>query len=101
MIVLVMFGWILLPVCGIWDLRYAKYPVIPRQFFRNRSIIIVSLIGAFDFVSFSSALESSSRPNSHVYAYVVFILYHCYIPLLIHNRRQTLASLFQSFSLTS
>ncbi|KAJ4471460.1 drug:h+ antiporter, partial [Lentinula aciculospora] len=52
MIILIVLGCIFLPVCGIWDLRYAKYPVIPPRFFGNRSVIIVSIIGAFDFGSY-------------------------------------------------
>ncbi|KIK62249.1 hypothetical protein GYMLUDRAFT_242928 [Collybiopsis luxurians FD-317 M1] len=52
MIALVVVGCVLLPVCSIWDLRYAKYPVIPPRLFKNRSVIIVSLIGAFDFCSY-------------------------------------------------
>ncbi|KAJ3858900.1 drug:h+ antiporter [Lentinula novae-zelandiae] len=52
MIVLIVLGCILLPVCGVWDLRYAKYPVVPPRFFKNRSVIIVSLIGALDFCSY-------------------------------------------------
>ncbi|KAJ3846885.1 drug:h+ antiporter [Lentinula lateritia] len=52
MIVLIVLGCILLPVCGVWDLRYARYPVVPARFFKNRSVIIVSLIGALDFCSY-------------------------------------------------
>ncbi|KAE9400252.1 drug:h+ antiporter, partial [Gymnopus androsaceus JB14] len=51
MIALIVLGCVLLPVCGIWDLQYVRYPAIPPQFFRNPSIIIVSLIGAFDFMT--------------------------------------------------
>ncbi|KXN85124.1 Siderophore iron transporter 3 [Leucoagaricus sp. SymC.cos] len=31
---------------------FAKYPVIPKRFVLNRSVVLASLIGAFDFVSF-------------------------------------------------
>ncbi|KAJ3722134.1 drug:h+ antiporter [Lentinula guzmanii] len=44
MILLIALGGVLLPICGVWDVCYAKYP--------NRSVIIVSLIGAFDFCSY-------------------------------------------------
>ncbi|KAJ3980144.1 drug:h+ antiporter [Lentinula detonsa] len=52
MILLIALGGVLLPICGVWDVCYAKYPVIPPRFFKNRSVIIVSLIGAFDFCSY-------------------------------------------------
>ncbi|KAJ3991686.1 drug:h+ antiporter [Lentinula boryana] len=52
MILLIVLGGVLLPICGVWDVCYAKYPVIPPRFFKNRSVIIVSLIGAFDFCSY-------------------------------------------------
>ena len=43
-------GWILLPVFALWDLRYAKRPVIARRFLANRTIVCAAWIGFFDFV---------------------------------------------------
>ena len=44
-------GWVLLPVFALWDLRYAKRPVIARRFLKNRTVVCAAWIGFFDFVS--------------------------------------------------
>lgn len=43
-------GVTLLAFFAVWDLRHASRPVIAPRFIRNRSIVIASLIGFFDFV---------------------------------------------------
>lgn len=50
MIAMIVIGCILVPVYAVWDTKFAKYPVIPVRFIRNRSIFFAALIGAFDFV---------------------------------------------------
>ncbi|OJA19063.1 hypothetical protein AZE42_09040 [Rhizopogon vesiculosus] len=37
---------------AIWDLRFARRPVIAPRFVRNRSVVCSSLIGFFDFMSY-------------------------------------------------
>ena len=43
-------GWVLLPLFALWDLRYAKRPVIARRFLVNRTVVCAAWIGFFDFV---------------------------------------------------
>lgn len=50
MIAMLVIGVTLLALFAVWDLRYASRPVIAPRFIRNRSIVIASLIGFFDFV---------------------------------------------------
>ncbi|KAJ3714836.1 major facilitator superfamily domain-containing protein [Lentinula raphanica] len=66
MILLITLGCVLLPICSIWDMKYAKFPVIPRRFFKNRSVIIVSLIGAFDFCSYCLA-------SVYLYSFIIVV----------------------------
>ena len=55
MIGMFVLGWVLLPVFALWDLRYAKRPVIARRFLKNRTVVCAAWIGFFDFVSSSGA----------------------------------------------
>lgn len=50
-ITLLVIGGVLLCLFAIWDLRYASRPVIAPRFLRNRTVVIASFIGCFDFVS--------------------------------------------------
>lgn len=51
MIAMIVVGCVLLPVFAIWDVYFAKRPVIAHRFLTNRSIVFASWIGFFDFVS--------------------------------------------------
>lgn len=50
MIAMFVLGWILLPVFALWDIKFAKRPVIARRFLSNRTVVCVAFIGFFDFV---------------------------------------------------
>ncbi|KZP28418.1 MFS general substrate transporter [Athelia psychrophila] len=52
MIAMLVLGVVLLFVFGLWDIRYASFPVVAPRFVRNRSVVAASFIGFFDFVSF-------------------------------------------------
>ena len=52
MIAMLVVGCILLPVIAIWEIFFAKRPVIARRFLTNRTVIIAAWIGFFDFFSF-------------------------------------------------
>ncbi|KAI1784015.1 MFS general substrate transporter [Ganoderma leucocontextum] len=52
MIAMFVLGWILLPVFALWDIKFAKRPVIARRFLSNRTVVCVAFIGFFDFLSF-------------------------------------------------
>ncbi|KAL5504446.1 hypothetical protein ACEPAH_8522 [Sanghuangporus vaninii] len=49
---LLVVGCVLLCLFAIWDLRHASRPVIAPRFLRNRTVVIASLIGCFDFLSY-------------------------------------------------
>ena len=50
MIAMVTVGCLLLPVFVVWEWKFAKHPVIPTRFLKNRTFVIAALVGAFDFV---------------------------------------------------
>ncbi|OSD00087.1 drug:h+ antiporter [Trametes coccinea BRFM310] len=52
MIASLVLGWTLLPIFAIWDIRYAKRPVIARRFLFNRTVVCAAWIGFFDFLSY-------------------------------------------------
>ncbi|ESK94305.1 drug:h+ antiporter [Moniliophthora roreri MCA 2997] len=52
MIAMIVVGFVLLPFVCLWEFKYAKFPVLPLRYVRNRSVIVASAIGFFDFVSF-------------------------------------------------
>ena len=51
MIAMLVVGVFLLAVFAIWDLRFAKRPVVAPRFLRNRGVVLAAWIGFFDFVS--------------------------------------------------
>ncbi|KII91403.1 hypothetical protein PLICRDRAFT_173255 [Plicaturopsis crispa FD-325 SS-3] len=51
-IAMIVVGCVLLPIFAIWDIKFAKRPVIPLSYLKNRAVVAASLIGFFDFVSF-------------------------------------------------
>ncbi|KAH8118651.1 drug:h+ antiporter [Phellopilus nigrolimitatus] len=52
MIAMLVVGGVLLVLFAGWDLRAASRPVVAPRFVRNRSVVITSIIGFFDFMSF-------------------------------------------------
>jgi hypothetical protein len=41
----------LMALFAYWDFARATFPVVPRRFVHNRTVVIATLIGALDFVS--------------------------------------------------
>ncbi|KAI0819605.1 drug:h+ antiporter [Trametes gibbosa] len=52
MVLMLVAGWIMLPLFALWDGRYAKRPVIARRFLTNRTVVCAAWIGFFDFLSY-------------------------------------------------
>lgn len=50
MILMLVAGWVMLPLFALWDGKYAKRPVIARRFLTNRTVVCAAWIGFFDFV---------------------------------------------------
>ena len=59
MIAMLALGWILLPVFALWDIKFAKRPVIARRFLSNRTVVFVAFIGFFDFVRIRSTRSAT------------------------------------------
>jgi hypothetical protein len=51
MIAMLVVGFVILPFFVLWNNKFSKFPVIPKRFFSNPSVMIASFIGMFDFVS--------------------------------------------------
>lgn len=62
MIAMIVVGFVIAPFFVLWDAKFAKHPVIPVRFYRNRSVWIASAIGFFDFVRLPSQCLPF-RPN--------------------------------------
>lgn len=52
MIAMVVIGCVLFPLIGPWEFKFAKFPVIPLRYVKNKSVVGASLIGFFDFILF-------------------------------------------------
>ena len=78
-------GWILLPVFALWDLRYAKRPVIARRFLANKTVVCAAWIGFFDFVRISSSLIVTDANNL-----AAVILSDLHVPVIFCASNQTL-----------
>ncbi|KAG6901476.1 hypothetical protein C0995_011448 [Termitomyces sp. Mi166 len=63
---------------------FAKFPVIPHRFALNRSIVIASIIGALDFVSFYISF-------TYLYSYVVIVKPWTLVDTTYFTQTQTVA----------
>ncbi len=90
MLAMFILGWIFLPVFALWDLRYAKRPVIARRFLANRTVVCAAWIGFFDFVraSLPSAIFGSAMLI--LASREAVLLSDVHIPLLHRPRDQAL-----------
>lgn len=64
---MIVVGFVILTIFGIYDLRFAARPVIAPRFVKNRSVVFASLIGFFDFVRRSDILCPSHERLIDVY----------------------------------
>ncbi|KXN88953.1 Siderophore iron transporter 3 [Leucoagaricus sp. SymC.cos] len=83
-IAMVVVGACLIPFYGLWDIKFAKYPVIPKRFVLNRSVVLASLIGAFDFVSFYISF-------TYLFSFVVVVKPWSLLNATYFSRTQTVA----------
>lgn len=51
MIAMIVVGFVILVMFAVWDPLFASRPVIAPRLLRNRSVVLASWIGFFDFVS--------------------------------------------------
>ncbi|KAJ7599324.1 drug:h+ antiporter [Mycena floridula] len=66
MIAMLVIGFVVIPIFLLWEIKFAKHPVIPARFCVNRSIVIASLIGFFDFISFYLTF-------TYLYSFVIIV----------------------------
>ncbi|EKM58957.1 uncharacterized protein PHACADRAFT_25102 [Phanerochaete carnosa HHB-10118-sp] len=66
MIAMLVIGIVLLFVFIVWDTRFAKRPIMPPRFLRNRAFIGATWIGFFDFVSFYLT-------NTYLYSFILVV----------------------------
>lgn len=66
MIAMEVVGCSLIPLYLIFEWKFAKHPVVPKRFVQNRSIVLASLIGASDFISFYLSF-------TYLYSFVVIV----------------------------
>lgn len=52
MIAMLVISCVLFPAVGPWEFKFAKYPVVPKRFITNFTVVGASLIGFFDYISF-------------------------------------------------
>ncbi|KAG6885294.1 hypothetical protein C0993_003578 [Termitomyces sp. T159_Od127] len=84
MIAMIVIGCVLVPFIGIYEFNFAKYPVIPRRFAVNRSIVIASIIGALDFISFYLSF-------TYLYSYILIVKPWSLVNTTYFTQTQTVA----------
>ncbi|KAH0589823.1 hypothetical protein H2248_000018 [Termitomyces sp. 'cryptogamus'] len=84
MIAMIVIGCILIPFVGLYEFKFAKYPVIPRRFALNRSIVIASIIGALDFASFYLSF-------TYLYSYILIVKPWSLVNTTYFTQTQTVA----------
>lgn len=75
-------GGVLMALFALWDLRYASRPVIAPRFLRNKSVVIASLIGFFDFVRPFLVIflqETNRTPFGQFSYFVTYVYLHSFI----------------------
>ncbi|KAG6862553.1 hypothetical protein C0995_000101 [Termitomyces sp. Mi166 len=87
MIAMIVIGCVLIPFIGLYEFKFAKYPVIPRRFVLNRSIVIASIIGALDFASFYISF-------TYLYSYIVIVKPWSLVNTTYFTQTQTVALTF-------
>ena len=56
-------GAVVLPLLIFWEIKYASFPIVPKRFLLNRTVLCAIIINFFDFVSYvvSFALSLTHR----------------------------------------
>ncbi|KAF9014214.1 drug:h+ antiporter [Cyathus striatus] len=66
MIAMIVVGVVVIPLFLLWDLKFAKFPVVPKRFLRNRTVVLAAVIGALDFISFYISY-------TYLYSFVIIV----------------------------
>ena len=84
---MIVVGCVLLVTFFVYDIKFAKTPILSKQFIENKAVVAASWIGFFDFVSVLSPLRRNPRPYLNMKG---FLLHYLYLPLFICYRCQTM-----------
>ncbi|KAG6840370.1 hypothetical protein C0991_007145 [Blastosporella zonata] len=84
MIAMIVVGCVLIPVIGFYEFKFARFPVVPHRFVVNRSVVIASAIGAFDFISFYISY-------TYLYSYIVIVKPWSLVNTTYFTQTQTVA----------
>ncbi|KAJ3529722.1 hypothetical protein NMY22_g8881 [Coprinellus aureogranulatus] len=84
MIAMEVIGCVLLPVYFVYSAYFSKYPVVPKRFLANRSVVLACLIGAFDFISFYISF-------TYLYSFVLIVKPWPLINATYFSQTQTVA----------
>jgi hypothetical protein len=80
---MIVVGPIIIIMFGVYEAKWAKYPIIPAHILKNKAVMAASLIGFFDF---ASPLQIKLISE---YSYSAdLVLLDILVPLLVHLRRQ-------------
>ena len=85
-IAMIVVGCVLFAAFFVYDTKFAKVPILSKQFIKNKSIVAASWIGFLDFVSLVP-LSSRDLPTLE---HPGLLLHYLYLPLFICRRRQTM-----------
>ena len=77
-------GIVLLFVFSVFDTWFAKRPVMPTRFLRNRAFIGAAWIGFFDFVSFYLT-------NTYLYSFIIVVKPWSLVDATYFSETQTVA----------
>ncbi|KIP10562.1 hypothetical protein PHLGIDRAFT_115319 [Phlebiopsis gigantea 11061_1 CR5-6] len=87
MIAMIVVGCVLLFVYIGWETWFAKRPVMPTRFLKNRAFIGASWIGFFDFVSFYLT-------NTYLYSFIIVVKPWSLVDATYFTETQTVALTF-------
>lgn len=97
MIAMLVVGCVLLPAITVWEIKFAKHPVLASRLLKNRTVLIAAWIGFFDFVRTCISMVSMRAfllvaADSHPRTTVLVLLVHR-VPVLVHLDHQGMVRL--------
>lgn len=79
MIAMLVIGCVLFPAVGPWEFKFAKYPVVPRRFITNFTVVGASLIGFFDYACPSSCSRLSAHSPCQISFYLTYVYLYSFV----------------------
>ncbi|KAK0242891.1 drug:h+ antiporter [Armillaria nabsnona] len=79
MIAMLVIGCVLFPAVGPWEFKFAKYPVVPRRFITNFTVVGASLIGFFDYACPSSCNSTIRLLSVQISFYLTYVYLYSFV----------------------